>query len=225
MEKEEKKQEKKSTHVEKVQEHLNTKLAIPVFVIILVIALILFISPIFPYENVQIVTEKELYEEMTTVTEPDMENPIQTRVCEDVPARVTITDFKVIGKPYGLSGYKCYAEFKVTNQEKTEGEWEYMVEFNVSGKKVVTGSIMQTIPPIAPVKYYFESKEGECTAVDKISASYILVSSPTTQECKFETTYPDKTVNRPVQKERDVKKEVTLKGTESLLQKIMGVNK
>ena len=171
-----------------------------------------------PYQAKESYTELESYE--VTTVEPDPSNVINTRICEYTPAVVTITENSAYGKYFGLSSFKCYGSFRITNQANTEGPWAYRYVFNFSGKTVTSNIINKTIPILSSLVFNFESME--CKAGDDITGYPELVGGPLTPKCQYVPIVQNKTVvrtqQRPVQKERLIIK------YEPLWQSIMGYN-
>ncbi len=196
------------------------KIGIPLFVL-LILALSALIR--IPYTAKESYTEIESREVTITEIIEDRESPVQTRICEDAPSAYTVREHYVYGKPYGVSGYKCYAKFRVTNDEETKGEWTYRYVFDISGKKIATAPATYTIPTYATIEFNFETEE--CTAEDTVKGAYELLSGPTVQACRFETQYRNRTVTRTEIKPSEVQKERLVRKYEPLWQWLAGANK
>jgi hypothetical protein len=216
----EEKQEKK--HIgHHIKKQLTKKINLPLYIIlavIVIIAISIFLK--YPYKAKERYTEFENYVVEVQDVEKDT-TPSYVRQCDDVPSVATISNYFVYGKPFGLNGYKCYAEFKVTNENSSDGKWTYRYVFNISGKEVITDPITEMIPKWNKIQYNFETN---CLADDKVDGHYELVSSPTTPICKNVETYLNKTITRNETKQREVVKERIITKYESLWQKILGMN-
>lgn len=206
--------------VHKIKEHLEMKIAIPVGILLLILVLVLVRVP---YTAKESYNETEFYTETESVIEPDMENPKQERVCVDVPANIKVEEdyfspyIKAIGKEF-----QCEAEVRVWNNGKEKGKWTYKYVFNISGKVVETEPITKEILSLSSGTFMFIS--DECLDVDTVTGEYVFVSGPTTSNCEYKTVYPNKTVVKEVEKQRDALRERIITKYEPLWQKILGYN-
>lgn len=207
--------EKKSIK-QHVEHHLSKKISVPIIAVVVILLLIIIR---LPYTATETYTEKveEEYEEQV----PDLDNPKDVEVCDDVPSEYEILNHEFYGKPEGVSDYVCVGSFKVKNHESTEGKWTFDYVFTVNGKQFQVDEKEKKIPGFSQVTYTFES--DVCKEGDDITGEYILLSSPTTIECEYVTQYDEITVTNTrtvdVQKEREVIK------YESLWERLLGLNK
>jgi hypothetical protein len=205
--------------VHHVKRFLGWTIGVPVFLILILAALALVKVPYNAKESyIDIVSEQVTINE----SHDDLTKPIYERICEDIPSVETVKSQFVYGKPYGLNGFKCYAEFKVTNENKTEGEWTYRFIFNMGGKLNYSKTITENIPGGATMKFEFETEE--CKSEDTISGEYELISRPITNTCYYLTKYAQIVVPKTEIVKREVKKERLVTKQEPLWQKILGYN-
>ncbi|MEM4397418.1 MAG: hypothetical protein QW757_02200, partial [Candidatus Woesearchaeota archaeon] len=222
MNEEQKVLEKSQKEKKSIKSKLKKKVEIPVFLIFLVIFLVFLISLFairVPYKAKEKYSEVEYYVvEVSDIVE-DKDNPKTERVCVEKDAKVKLSELFVYAKPYGLSSYKCYADFKIINENNINGEFVYKFVFDINGKKVETEEKKGFIPKFSSLKYSFET---DCLEGDKPTGEPILVSAPKTIECKYETIYPNITVFRNETRQREVLKERIVEKTESLFERLIG---
>jgi hypothetical protein len=200
------------THLKK---HLLAEVYIPVIAVIVLLVLVLVKVPYQAMESYS-----EIVQEPVQQVVPDTANPQQVRVCDDVPARVIVSElFKPYLSPFGIHDFFCKAQITVRNQESTEGNWAYKYVFDASGKEIVSDTLNQTIQRLAKIDYEFQVP---CQEGDKVTGHYELVSGPTTIDCNYETVIPNKTITVMVDKE--FQKERKLVKYEPLWQNLLGYN-
>ncbi|MFH2020086.1 MAG: hypothetical protein ABIJ34_01650 [archaeon] len=206
----------------KLHEHLKQKVPVPVYMIgaAILLVLLLFVIKI-PYQAKESYIEIEKYEEQVTVMKDYVVNE---EVCKTVPSEIKISENTTYARAFGLSGFKCYAKFKLWNQENTLGEWTIKYAFNVNGKEFLTEPVTKKIPALAAVEFSFEL-EDTCKSGDSVSGDFVIVSSPTTEICLYQDVTKQKPELETIQKERNVNKERLVPKTESVFQLLLGVNK
>ncbi|MEM4397640.1 MAG: hypothetical protein QW757_03395 [Candidatus Woesearchaeota archaeon] len=223
-EKTEKQQKKEQEKKEKIKDHLNKKIQVPFYIILGMIVLILLVSLFairIPYKAKEKYFEIENYVvEVQDVIE-DKENPKTERICVEKDGKTKISELLVYGKKYGF-GYKCYAEFKVSNENNVDGDFIYKFIFEINGKTIETEEKKEFIPKFSLMKYYFETN---CLEGDKPTGNPLLISAPKTIECNYEKIYPNITITRNETKQREVLKERIVEKTESLFEFLIGKNK
>ena len=212
-----KKQKQQVNIIEHVKQHMLTEVGIPAAAIVVLLILVLVKVP---YQAQEQYTEIEQYEEPVQKVVPGETR--EERICEQTPAQVTVTSHYNYIRPFGTSEYKCYSEFKVTNQEDTDGKWTYRYIFDVSGKEVITDPEEELIPRLGSITYYFES--DVCEREDSVDGTYELVDGPMTTECRYEMVTPNVTVTEMETREREVQKTRIITKYEPLWQKILGYN-
>lgn len=138
----------------------------------------------------------------------DRSSPVYARVCEQAAGRFTITEHKYYIAPYGLKDYKCYSEFRVTNQEDQDYELGYKYVFTVAGRDFETDEKTYLIPKLSSIRFKFEL-DG-CKSGDTLAGRYAATSTPRIEKCSYQTTYLNKTVASAeeirIEKERIVRK-------------------
>ncbi len=216
------KKKSKKTVVHHVHKHLSKEVSISVGVVILLLILVLVKVP---YEARETYTEYEPYEVEVQETVQNMDDPREERICTESPSEVKIEvdPLSPYIKPFGLNEHRCYANFKVWNQEDTGGKWTYQYVFDVSGKEVVTEPQTKPIAKYSSVTFEFESEE--CQEGDTVTGTYELVESPTTEDCEYVTVYPNVTITKTVTKQKEVEKERVMTKREPLWQLIIGYNR
>ncbi|MEM2131328.1 MAG: hypothetical protein QXR96_02295 [Candidatus Woesearchaeota archaeon] len=223
-EKAEKKQKNELENKAKIKDHLNKKIQVPFFIIFGMILLIIIVSLFairIPYKAKEKYSEIENYVvEVQDVIE-DKENPKTERICVEKDAKTKLSELFVYGKKYGF-GYKCYAEFKVSNENNVDGDFIYKFVFEINGKTIETEEKKEFIPKFSLMKYYFET---DCLEGDKPTGNPILISAPKTIECNYETIYPNITITKNETRQREVLKERIVEKTESLFELMIGKNK
>jgi Tfp pilus assembly major pilin PilA len=193
-------------------------------IIIMIIAAILLIAPILLVVKVPY-TAKESYTEIVskitpvTKTVEDKASSYQIRVCD--PAKgPTISSHEVYGREFGLNGFKCFASFKAMNNEEVDKKYSYRYYFIVNGKEFPVDIITQTVPRISSLKYNFEY--SECKSGDQISGRYDYIPDPSSQVCRYETHYNNKTITVDETALTEVKKERDITNYRSVWQTIFG---
>ncbi len=210
---------KKNIVMSKVKKHLMMKIGIPVFVIIIFLSLFIIRSP---YTAKEKYTELQPYTEEVTKVVENRDNPIQVRVCQEEEIPVKVTMESVYGKAVGLTGYKCYGEFKIMNLGDNDGIWSYRYLFNISEKLVQTDPFEQKIPKFTSWKFVFETED--CIEADKKEGHYIMVSAPTKETCKYEIQY-NRTMTVNETKQREMQRERIITKYETLWEKLTGYNR
>ena len=211
-------------HLSDISKNLNKKFEVSIgAVIALVVIFGILTMWKVPYQAKEKYVETQIYQEPVTQVKPDLANPRDQRVCVDTPSRLTYADHYVYGKVFGLNGYKCYAEFRVTNHEDYDGKWTFRYVFNSSGMLITTDPLIMNVPKLASIIYRFES--DKCQQGDRIQGYYELVDGPTTPSCHYETVYLNKTVTTIVEKTRTIEAERVVTKYETLLQKILSSNR
>lgn len=165
----EKKDNKEITETQKknLKEKLKKKIEIPVFLIVGIIILFFVISLFsirVSYKAKEKYTELENYVVEIQEEKPDLDNPITERVCEEKPAKTRIDNIEVYLKRYGLKEFKCYAEFRVLNENNIDGDFTYKFIFDINGKKQETEEKTLYIAKYSMVKFIFETS---CLGGDK----------------------------------------------------------
>jgi hypothetical protein len=204
--------------VHHVKKFLGWTIGVPVFLILVLAILVLVKVPYNAKESyIDIVSEEVTYNKTVNGT-----TPISERICEDIPSTETVKSPFVYGMPFGLDGFKCHAEFKVTNENKTAGEWTYRYIFNMGGKLNVSEPITANIPGGATIKFEFDTVD--CKKEDTISGNYELISRPVTNTCYYVTKYPQIVIPTTEIVKKEVNKERLITKQEPLWQKILGYN-
>ncbi|MFH0875450.1 MAG: hypothetical protein V1859_05915 [archaeon] len=195
---EDKKEHKKEENVKEKtaeQPQKERKHAKHLPIVIIALSVLLLISPIFlivkaPYQVTESYTDIQPQEVSATRTVEDLSKPIRTQVCEEDNSKIKIEDHNVYGKPYGLTGYKCYASFKVINNDNAAVKKTYRYVFIINGGEYPTAEKVYTIPKLNAITYKFEF-DG-CKDGDSITGRYELVGEKE-QVCRTVTTYENKT--------------------------------
>ncbi len=223
----EKTPEKKTSpkkHVKKLVHRVKKSLAMEISLPLGLIILLVIVALIkLPYTAKEVYTETEERIEPVTKTVEDREHPFYERLCKDVPLGIVISDEWVYGKPFGTSGYKCYAEFKVTNKGTADGKWTFTYLFDIGGKKITSEPVTELIPKYTSFTFEFETEQ--CKEGDKPDGSYLLVSGPVTQTCEYQLTYPNRTITINDTVKVEVQKTRVITKYEPIWQKVIGYNR
>lgn len=206
--------------INNVKRHLMMKVSIPVFVILIFLSLFFIRAP---YTAKEKYTDLVPYlEEVTKVIE-DKNNPTYIRVCQEntIPTEISASE-KAYGKPFGLNDYKCYGKFRVINKGDADGEWTVRYLFNISGRLIQTEMVTKEIPKYTSFEFMFET--NDCKQGDYIEGTYQIVTSPSTESCKYETQY-NKTILVNESRNKEVQRERIITKYETLWQKLTGYNR
>jgi hypothetical protein len=203
-----------------VKRHLMMKISIPFFVILIFLSLFVIRTP---YTAKEKYTDLQPFVEEVTKVIEDRNTPVYARVCEQrlIPTEITASE-KAYGMPYGLNDFKCYGKFKVINKGDADGEWTVRYLFNISGRLIQTEMLTQKIPKYTSFSFKFET--NDCKQGDMIDGTYQIVTSPSTESCKYETQY-NKTIVVNETRQKEVQRERIITKYETLWQKLIGYNR